>query len=62
MRLVLGVGLFVGLGSISLWPLVSQHPFWVVLGAGYCLGACVGKLEVQWQFLRLGAVATRSLL
>ncbi len=46
LRLVLGVGLFVGLGAISLWPLVSQQSLGLVLGARHRLGPVLGELEI----------------
>ena len=46
LRLVLAVGLFVGLGAFSLWPLVPSHSFGLVLATGSRLGAVLGLLEI----------------
>ena len=44
MRLVLAIGLLLGLGSVSLWALVFVSTSWLVLGAGHLLGTVLGKL------------------
>ena len=46
MRVVLDVRLFVGLGAVSLWPLVSAPSYGLVLGAGHGLGTVLGVLEI----------------
>jgi hypothetical protein len=60
--MVLGVGLFLGLGAISLWPLVPSQSLGLVLGAGHGLGTLMGKLEIHERLLRLGAIATIRVL
>jgi hypothetical protein len=57
LRLVLVFGLFVGLGAIPLWPLVSALALGLVLDAGHRLGAIVGDVAVFKRLLRLGATA-----
>jgi len=39
-------GLFVGLGAVPLWPLVSGFALGLVLDAGHRLGAIVGDVAV----------------
>lgn len=46
MRVVLDVGLFVGLGAVPLRSLVSAQSPRLVLGAGHGLGTIVGVLAV----------------
>ena len=58
LRLVLGFGLFVGLGDVSLWPLVSSSAPWLVLVAGHNLGAVMGHVALFRRLLWSGAVAT----
>ena len=60
LRLVLVFGLFVGLGAVSLWPLVSAPAHGLVLDAGHRLGSVVGDLAVFEWLLRLGAASARS--
>ena len=55
--LVLVFGLFMGLGTISLWTLVFVAVVGVVLGAGYGLGSLLGDLAFEPVLLWLGAVA-----
>lgn len=43
-RLVLDFRIFLGLGHLSLWPLVSDATLRLVLVAGYNLGAVLGVL------------------
>jgi hypothetical protein len=45
--MVLELGLFMGLGAVSLWALVQPRSLGVVLGAGYGLGAILGLLAAQ---------------
>ncbi len=47
MRLVLGVGLFLGLGAVSLWALVLPQFLGLVLGARRSLGPRLGVVEIQ---------------
>ena len=47
LRLVLALGLFVGLGSISLRELVPPCQPWVVLGSGSYVGAILGFLAIR---------------
>ena len=56
-RMVLAVRLFVGLGAVSLWPLVSAPALRLGLDAGPSLGAGLGNLADGWRLLRLGAAA-----
>ena len=46
MRLVLVFGLFLGLGAVSLRPLVPAFALGLVLGAGHRLGSVMGDLAV----------------
>ena len=57
LRVVLAFGLFVGLGAVSLWPLVPTQSLGLVLEAGQRLGAVLGWLEIRGELLRLGAAA-----
>ena len=47
LRLVLDVGLFVGLGTVPLWSLVSPSQLGLVLGTGHSLGAFLGRLAAK---------------
>lgn len=60
--MVLGFGLFLGLGAVSLWTLVPSQPLGLVLGAGHGLGTVLGKLEIHERLLRLGAFAAVGVL
>ena len=62
LRMVLVFGLFLGLGTVPLWPLVSPQSLRMVLGSGHSLGTVVGKLALQSGLLWLGAVAANRLL
>ena len=62
MRVVLAVGLFVGLGAVPLWALVPAPSFGLVLEAGRGVGAFLGLLEIFGRLLRLGAVAAQGLV
>ncbi len=62
MRLVLDVGLFLGLGTVPLWSLVPAQSLGLVLGAGYCVGPVLGELALHGRLLRLGAGAAGSVL
>ena len=44
MRMVLAIGLLVGLGAIPLWPMVFARPLRLGLDAGHGLGTCLGDL------------------
>ena len=55
--LVLDLGLRLGLGAVSLWPLESQSRLRLVVGAGHVLGPGVGELARMRRLLRLGAAA-----
>src|SRR6185436_7201581 len=57
-RLVLAFRLFLGVGAVSLWALVSARETRVVLDAGRRLGAFLGHLALYGPVLRVGAVAT----
>ncbi len=46
MRVVLGLGLFLGLGTVPLWPLVPACAVWLVLGTGHGLGTFLGFVAV----------------
>ena len=59
--MVLVLRLFVGLGTFSLRAMVFLPEDWLVLGAGYLLGAFLGKLALHGVVLWLGAVAAGSL-
>ena len=50
LRLVLDFGLFVGLGDLSLRPLVSRPALRLVLVAGHDLGAVVGDLALRQDY------------
>src|SRR5256885_15935697 len=58
LRMVLAVGLFVGLGSIPLWSMAFEWAVWVGVGARYGLGSGVGDVALFGCLLRLGATAT----
>ena len=61
LRMVLAIGLFVGLGAVPLWPMANAQPMRLGLGAGYRLGTVVGRLANVRRLLRLGAgAATRG--
>ena len=62
MRLVLELKLFLGLGSVSLWPLDVSRPRRLGLVPGPDLGPGLGELAQGWQYLRLGAVAAQLAL
>jgi len=47
LRLVLDVGLLMGLGAVSLWAVVSPSSVGMVLGAGHGLGTLVGVLALH---------------
>src|SRR5262245_18206189 len=56
---VLAVGLFLGMGAVSLWPLASSRALRLGVVSRPRMGAGVGHLAgVQWP-LRLGAPATQ---
>ena len=57
-RVVLAVRLFVGLGAVSLWALVSAPALRLGLDARPRLGAGLGNVAVGWGRLWLGAAAT----
>ena len=61
LRLVLGFGLFVGLGTVPLRAMVPSQSHWLVLGTGHSLGSIVGELAFQLRLLRLGAAAADCL-
>jgi hypothetical protein len=46
LRLVLVFGLFLGLGTVPLWPLVSALALGLVLDAGHRLGSIMGDVAV----------------
>ena len=56
-RMVLAIRLFMGLGAVSLWPLVSAPALRLGLDARPGLGAGLGDLAVGRGRLRLGSVA-----
>ena len=60
--LVLVFRLFLGLGGISLWPLVPSSPQRLAVDAGNDLGAFVGELALFGWLLRLGAFTAGSVL
>ena len=62
LRLVLGLELFVGLGAVSLRPLVLCASTGLVLVSGRYLVTGVGLLEIYTGLLRLGSSAAFSLL
>ena len=46
LRLVLAVGLFLGLGAVPLRSLVLSQSLWLVLDAGQRVGSVLGLLEI----------------
>lgn len=56
MRLVLGLGLCVGV-YFSLRPVVLRSPYWVVLVPEYGMGTFMGDLALWQRLLRLGTIA-----
>ena len=46
LRVVLDVGLFLGLGPFPLWPMVLSRQSGLVLGAGQSVGSVLGLLAV----------------
>ena len=56
--MVLGVGLFLGLGAVPLWPLVLRTARRLGLDSGLHLGPELGHLALLWLVLRLGPLAT----
>ena len=62
LRLVLVFGLFVGLGSLSLWPVVHSPTAGLGMGAGYHVGSILGELAVYQQSLWMGAAAAAGSL
>jgi hypothetical protein len=46
LRVVLVVGIFVGLGAVPLWAMVLSPTHGLVLGAGHRLGTVLGVLEI----------------
>ena len=58
--LVLAIRLFVGLGALPLWPVVSQPASRLGLGSRHNLGTGLGDLALFRYVLRLGAIAARS--
>src|SRR5260221_10351248 len=58
--MVLVFGLFLGLGALSLWPVVLLSARRLVLGARHLLGAVLGELAPYWFLLWLGAAAARG--
>src|SRR5207249_3501821 len=59
-RLVLAIGLFLGVGALPLWAVASASTLRVGLDARHCLGAGMGHLAQLGRLLRLGPVATAS--
>src|SRR5215213_3314834 len=55
--LVLGIGLFMGLGAVPLWALVFASSLQLGMDAGHSVGAGVGGLAKQRGSLRLGTGA-----
>src|SRR5262245_18626613 len=60
LRLVLAFLLFMGMGAVSLWPLVLSSGSPLGLDAGPGLGTFLGLLARNARLLRLGAVAARG--
>jgi hypothetical protein len=56
-RMVLVLGLFLGLGSIPLWSLVLPVRRGLGLVSRYLLGASLGELAIFRRLLRMGAIA-----
>src|ERR1019366_4957095 len=56
-RMVLAIRLFVGLGAVSLWPLVFASALRLGLDAGPRLGAGLGDMACHRGLLRLGAAS-----
>ena len=58
LRVVLAIGLFLGMGAVSLWPLASSRAMRLGVVPRPRVGAGVGHMaSIQWA-LRLGATAT----
>ena len=56
--LVLVFGLLMGVGAVSLWPVVLLAARWLVLGAGPGLGTVLGDLALHEWLLRMGSIAS----
>ena len=57
--LVLVFRLFVGLGSLSLWPLDLSLRDWLGLGSRHLLGSVLGQLALFFVILWLGSASSR---
>src|SRR3954464_8589477 len=57
LRLVLVLQLFLGLGSVPLWPLVHLPPARLGLGSRYSLGSFLGQLALFTRLLWMGSFA-----
>ena len=57
-RLVLAIGLLMGLGSVSLWALASSRTLRLGLVSGSGMGAGVGDVAREQRSLWLGTLAT----
>lgn len=61
-RLVLDVGLSVGMGDVPLWPMAPKRTPWLGVVSRHGLGSLLGLLAPHLQSLRLGTPASGSLL
>jgi hypothetical protein len=59
-RMVLAIGLFVGLGAISLWPMVLRTATRLGLDSRLHLGPELGHLASRAGLLRLGTFAAAN--
>ncbi len=53
-RMDLGFQLQLGMGSISLWPMVLRKRIWMDVGTRKRMGSCLGKLEGRRRLLWMG--------
>ena len=60
LRMVLVIGVYLGLGAVPLWPVVSASADRLVLVARFSLGAIMGDVAFQHGYLWLGAAAPGS--
>lgn len=55
LRLVLAIGLFMGVGTVPLWAMAITSSLWLGLDTGHSVGTGMGDLAQFRRLLRMGA-------